>query len=155
MSTSINDLVVTRIDPLKVSFYWPLLEYGLRYASPPGSEPTEEYITNALAGCLSNKMQCWIAFRKGKEKFIPIGTMVTRVDKASARGTNNLIVENLYGFGGVPGETWKTGMEVLMEFAKIQGCKRVIAYTHNSRVIEVSQVLKCDNVYSVLEWEVK
>lgn len=156
MSETTRDLIVVRIDPMKINYYWPLFEYGLRYSSPPGCAPTEEYISNILAGALGNKLQCWLAYRKKDGKFWPLGTVITRVDRSTIRGTNNLIIENLYGFGGVPGDIWRIGMNTLLEFAKGQGCKSVIGYSHNSRVVEISQAgLACDNIYSVLEWRVE
>lgn len=149
------DVKVVQVNPLKVSHYWQLFEYGLRYSSPPGVTVSEEYINNILAGCMTGKMQCWLCYTKKKGAYRAVGTIVTRIDNSPTRGTNNLLIENIYGLGGVPGESWKVGMLVLMDYARLHGCKYVIGITHNDRVKETSKTLECTSVYSILEWEVK
>lgn len=144
-----------RINPLKVTYYWPLFEHGLMYSSPPGTIVQGQYVNNILTGCLTGKMQAWLCFDKGENTYRPVGTVITRLDQSLESGRNCLVIESLFGFGGVPGDAWKLGMSVLIEFARQQGCEKVIGTTHSDRVKEIVQALDCKTTYTVLEWEVE
>ena len=149
-------LSMVRLQPEQLSAMWGLFEYAMWNSLPPGETPSSGFMANRLTSCLSGDMQCWLAFQNDavENKKHILGVVITYVDVDDCSGDKNLLIYSLYGYGTMPTRMWAEGMDTLKQYAKAQGCKRILAFTSHENVMKIARFLDCKAEVSVLEWEV-
>ena len=92
----------------------------------------EEEKTLLLKAVSDNQLQCWGVFKDNK--LIAFATTAITIE---FWGEKKLLIFSLYGFDRVSLQSWHKLISDLSKYAKSSGCKKIVAFTNNERVIEI------------------
>ena len=125
--------MIVMMTPEEVSKQWGVVRHAIEGSMPSNRSVTEAGMNNILMSILDGRMQCWAMEKEGKVQ--AIATTVYFFDPC---GDKTLCVYSLYGYEIISDRMWKEALEKLGEFAKRNGCRYVVAYTVDKRVIDIA-----------------
>ena len=131
--------MIIKLLPEQVVKFWDMLRYAIAETFMPRNSCTNEHLRYILAGLLSGKIQCWMAFKdvEGQRKFI--GFVVTRIGSDPAIGELTLFIDSIYAFQTVPEEIMFSCQSILERFAVKNNCKAIAAMTEADRIATLAK----------------
>jgi len=133
--------------PEQISRRWELIKYAVEQAVPPTVLASPEVLNNLLMSLLDGSAQCWVNYKKKEDKSTVDAVLVTTIIEDFLSRTRNLLLYALYGASPLDDESYASGFETLKKYARANSCVKMVAYTNNSRVIEVASRVGWD-----VEW---
>ena len=135
--------MIVRMAPEQIASSWDYVRPGILETLAPVADQSHETIQRVLRSLLSEDMQLWMGLEDPNDfsdKSI-YGFMVTTIYTDLISGTSSLLVYSLFEVREIPPMIWSLGMRKLGDFASINKCTNIIAYTEIPRVIELSKML--------------
>lgn len=132
--------------PEQIVKHWDEIKMAIENALPPIAGDSPNRMNNILEELLMDRMQCWVAVNKNG-RINGIGT--TQLIEDHLTETKNLLVYSAFSIGVTTKEDWIRGFEVITKYAKSKGCKNIVGYTNNPKVVENMNKFGMDtsNVY--------
>jgi len=126
------------------------IRYGIFEAFAPETVPDSDMLQSILCQLLKEEMQCWRIYDdEGKVYGHIITTITTDLNK------KNLLIYSEHAFYRFPNrEAYVDVNDKLEQFAKANGCQRVIGYSSNPVAISLAEKLGYSSDHRVLMKEV-
>lgn len=131
--------MIIKLLPEQVVKFWDMLRFAIAETFMPRGTCTNEHLRFILAGLLSGKQQCWMAFKLVDDERKFIGFIVTRLGEDQAIGEKTLFLDSVYAFQSVPDEIMADAQVVLNKFAAKNNCKHIVSLTESEKVMHLAQ----------------
>ena len=128
--------MIIKLMPDQIAKLWDSIRYGIMNVITPTIGASPENVRNMLAQLLKQDMQCWCVYGEDKTVY---GYVITSIFINSNTGSRTLIIDSLYVYEKMPIELWDNGFKALEQFAQVNNCKWISAYTSNPNVISVAK----------------
>jgi len=146
--------VLIQLTPNQIAQAWPGMKEPIRKALIPQMEVTDEAMNMILRNLEQGTSQAWLLTDVVEDKTIVYAVGITCFSREAITNTKNLLIYSLYGFQFIPDSLWKSGLHTLLEFARREGCFKLIAFTLVDRVVDVARGLGAEVNVRQLTWEV-
>lgn len=141
---------VIRLTINQVSGLWDSIRYGIIEAVFPKVKPDGQALQEILCRLLKEEMQCWCAYNDEKKIY---GYMITSID--NELGKKVLFIYSEYLFNRLPSvEIYRDISDKIEQFAKANGCHRIMGYSSNPNAISMARKLGYSSDFTVLMKEV-
>ena len=138
----------------QIARQWDVVRHALEHSLPPIAGEGEDRMERLLEALLCGRMQCWAIYRKEEEGVVMEALMCTTPIQDTNTGGADLLIYSLYSFDFATQESWVSGLELLKNWARGQGYTRIVAYTNNVRVLEMTEKLGGVAEYTYLSFNV-
>lgn len=141
-----------RLEPAQVGDFWHLVKVGLTEGLA-GADKSAVRDQNILEQLMIGGMQCWFLLsHRGPEAMA-----VTQIYEDAMTKDKVFYIYSVYSYPGnaVPIEEWVRTFKGVCEFAKAQGCTRVISYTNEDRVKEIYEAVGGTERYSFMVYDLR
>ena len=118
-----------RLSPIEIGQCWTVIRHSSVESSPGGV--SEESLTNILKGLQDGRISAWVV--TSVKEIVAVGTSTVIEDNASK--VKSLLVYSIFSYEFVDVELWKTLFIALKKYAKSCGCKTIVAFAENKRVL--------------------
>ena len=145
---------VKRIKPGDVIKLWDRIKEAIKISHPPTMDDSEEACDDVLSNLVQGKMQLWAMFEKVENEMKPKAIAVTEITGEPGYKYKTLLIYALVSAGNVSDIEWGIGYNVIREFAKSNGCKKIIGYTNLQRIVDIVQKMGGKAEYVVVTMEV-
>lgn len=126
--------MAVRVLPHRIPIIWEAIKFAAVEADGIREKDIPVYLTNLLHSLLSDRAQCFVNIDdEGKLESLAI----TRILVDEVTGEKSLAVNALYGFIKVSMDKWQAGIDLIRDYAKKNGCKKVLACSNNAKVFEI------------------
>ena len=142
--------MLTLLTPSQISERWEDLKAAILVSMPPYASITSEGMNNILECLMGGSMQGWM-LHEGDDNH---AFATTRIEIDPSSGAKNLLIFSLYAYRFIAQEFWADGIAGLKLFATESGCQNVIAFTMESRVLELAKMLSASTDVHLLTWRV-
>lgn len=135
--------MIVRLAPEQIASIWDYIRPGIMETLVPVADQSHETIQRVLRSLLAEDMQLWLGLEDPNDftdKSI-YGFMVTTIYKDIISETKSLLIYSLFETREIPPMIWSLGIRKLKDFADIQHCTNIIAYTELPRIIELATKL--------------
>lgn len=141
-------MILVKLLPDQVARHWDTIKEAVRNSLPPIASEGPDKMNKVLEGLMSGFLTAWAGgeVEMPSPKIKVIGLTHFTIDHVT--GTKNLLIYCLYAFRPVSDEEWVDLYEKLRLYAKGNECHRVVAYTEDSRILEICRNLKGDTRYT-------
>lgn len=128
-----------KLSPDQISKQW---EEGLCEAIEEALPPLAGYedpsrMNNVLSSLLAGKMVCWELWLG--DEIYGVGVFQVTLDEPS--GIKNLLIYALYTYKPFSYDFWYLLLKTLRQYAKEQGCHRIVGFTDVDRIISIVNAL--------------
>ena len=155
MDGKLNTLLAYVANPDEVRNLYSVIREAV-IGSLSESGPLNEFqVSNVIEAARRGAVQCWLIYlpdKEGTQELLGVG--LTRILADPLLQTKQLLIYGLYGFDGLSDTAWAAGFARVCEFAKIEGCSEVVAYTKNPRVLEIADAIGMDSQWRFIKKEV-
>src|SRR4030065_2714353 len=127
--------MVIKLLPNQVPKIWDAIKFAAANADRINEKDLPLYLNRLLAALLSEKAQCFLRLDEGRQL---LAVAITRLIQDEITGEKSLFLNCLYSFKRVPAEEWRADQKVLVDFAKRQGCKKMIAFSNSEKVFKMA-----------------
>lgn len=135
--------MIIRLAPTQIAEIWDYVRPGIREMLVPTAEVSNETLQKVLRSLLCEDMQLWLGVEDPSDlsaKSI-YGFMLTTVYRDPISDTRSLLVYAVYETRDIPNAVWASGLRKLIDFAHVQKCRDVSAYSKIPRMIELCKTL--------------
>jgi len=141
--------MLVRMLPDQVVDNWEFLSYAIEEALPPFADAAGDRMSSILTALLSDKMVCWVSVNSQNTIDNVVTTSITEDD---CSGMKNLVIYSVFGVGETTmnRRSWMEAYKTLSDYAKAQGCYRIVAYTAEQSIIELVKRLGGDASYTFI-----
>lgn len=133
-----------RLLPSQVPRLWNQIKYAASNADRVNERDLPKYLTRLLHALMSEKAQCFIRLNEDRTL---MAVVITRILIDDMTGDKSLLIQCLYSFQGVPDQEWKEDMDIVELFAQKTKCKKILSYSNNPRVYELTGQLNFEERY--------
>lgn len=133
-----------RVQSNQVPLVWDSIKYAATNADRVNPKDLPAYLLNILYELLCDRAQCFV--RYGEDKILT-GLVITKIMTDEMTKDKSLSIYSLYSFQSQDDGSWINDLKVVEKFAKNVGCKRILAYSNNPRVFELSQAIGFEERY--------
>ena len=131
--------------PDQVAHYWDILSYGVQQSLPPITIESPRRMNKILESIMLEYMDLWLITSEKKVQ----GLIVTSISYDRNSDVQDLLVYCFYSFRDLPISLIKKDLNILKDYAKSKGCKRLTAYSNVESVVRFWKAMGSDN-YSFL-----
>jgi hypothetical protein len=123
-----------------ITKHWNVIKNSI-LASLPENEQVNENLL--LKHALTGQLECWFVVRENKGINEIIGILTTVINNDLFASSKSMIVYSIYNLKEETAELdiWNEEFERFEKYARSKGCKKIIAYSDNPRIIEVVKKL--------------
>lgn len=145
--------MLIKVMPEQISTNWNLFKHAIIEALPPTSDIRhDDALVNVLQSLVSDKLQMWLIVRE-KENGV-IAVLTTQIVHDEITRSNVLVLYTLYGTQKMEMVDFIDSLSTLRNFAKVNKCHKVIAYTNIPKIIELVKVLGGTVDWTLVSFEV-
>lgn len=130
---------------------WNVIRYGLWHSVPPTAGGGLDALRRVLVQLLCGRAQAWVLYKKAAKRMQMM--MVTYVDSDPLTRSRYLIIYGVYAYSAIEDEAWHAVSDRLDEFARGEGCERIIAFTAVDRIIEMAAATGFADQYHLIAKE--
>jgi len=141
-----------RVLPTQVPVVWEAVKYAVVQLHEIPNEQLNSYCIWLLHELLTEKAQCWITLN---DERMLLNISVTRIVDQEWTKERELHVHCMYAFQGLTDTTMAALIQRYMDFAKVEGCKRVISATRHPRVMALMEAQGLSPYYRTYVKEVE
>lgn len=124
--------------PDQVPMFWDSIKLAMIRSNNLEDRYIDSYLINLLAALMSDRAACFVRLTDEKEL---IAVHIVRVVENEIIGKRSLISDAIYAFKKMTLDEWKENFKHIVEFAKVNRCANVIAWTNNERVVEIAEAI--------------
>jgi len=146
--------MLTKLLPDQVAKFWDVVKFAIEESLPPIVGDHPDKMSRILGACLSGSVDVWASYIINEEVRKFEGILLTKVLHDDASGTNNLLLYCVYGYSDVSKESWISGFESILKYAKNKHCMQVVAYTEVPYLIDLVKSLGGDAKYTFVSFNV-
>lgn len=144
--------MILKILSTQVSTYWELIKFAVTTVDEVDKEDLQPYLIELLHALLSDKAQCWIRL---DEKRTIIALLITRIRVNKITAKKSLYLQSIFSYRQVPLDIWQKDFNMLVQFAKQEGCKKITFDSRNPRIWEITTSFGCLERYRSFEFRLK
>lgn len=133
----------------QVGDFWEEIQTALAEALPL-FQGKEQSVNRILRGLLEGFGKVWVLVKEGQ----PLAIVITSIYFDGLAGTRQVVIYALKALGFIDLKDYKKGLEQLKEYAKGQGCTRIVAYTDVERIKQVVRWLGGSDQFTFVALEV-
>jgi len=135
--------MIIKLLPEQISKSWDLIRYGIMSVPSPIADMSAEGTRNILKHLLMGTVQCWAMFEKDEltEEEKITGFILTTIADDLISGSKFLNIYDLFLTSTPKQEEFENGLKALQEFAKVNKCNKITAYTKVSGIIKIVEKL--------------
>ena len=130
--------IVIRIPAPQIPLTWEILKYVCVQTDEVDRPELPYYLNDLLQALLSEKAQCFVRLDTNRNV---LAVLVTRIILDSVTGKKQLLIQNLYSFRAADDETWRRDYDLIIDFARKEGCSSISFHSRNERVWEMAESL--------------
>ncbi len=142
--------MLTKLLPDQISKFWDVIKFAVEQSLPPIAHDHPDKMNRILSSLLCGKTDCWVSHKS--EKFESV--MLTKILYDDASNTRNLLIYCLYGYEIMNNESWSSGLETLLKYAKGKKCNQIISYTELPNMIELANKLGAETKYTFISFDI-
>lgn len=147
--------MLVKLVPEQISRIWDSIKLSIVAAAPPEMAQEGIEYEGILYSLLSGKMDAWISHGKSKKGGMePNGIMLTGVTVDQFTGTKNLLIYVYHLWRPARDIVHMSNVDTLKEYARAKGCKKLVAYSENPRIIDIGTKAGFNVDFRVLTLEV-
>jgi hypothetical protein len=139
------------LTPNQVPQLWEQIKFALDKSNELGQDKSK-YFNKTLQGLLSGDAQCFIRLSDQRELELLIVTSIS-IDQLT--GNKSLSIEALYSFKVTTDSQWDSILFELKKLAKNLECKKILAYTNNPRVFEITTTFGFKESFRCFEYRLE
>lgn len=139
--------MIVKLLPKQIIELWDSIRYGIINAVAPIIDPTPDNIFDILSRLLTQDMQCWCVFDEEKNIY---GYVVTSISIDMNTKYRTLMVYSLFLYKKASTDMWDKSIKTIEDFARVNKCKRIIAYSNNPDVLSISAKYGFNQDYTYL-----
>lgn len=128
--------MLLRLLPDQVKDHWDELKHTIYQSIPVHTGERSSLMNDLLVSILTERMIVWISYQKIEGNQIIDSVITTTFIYNEFNKTKNLLIYTIFGFDGIPVESWEEGLVALVQFAEATHCDHVIAYSDNALVLK-------------------
>lgn len=137
------------LTPGQVTEHWDFIKQSIQETMPDAFSFKEDYLLAALIGGFA---RCWVMMDENNH-IKAFG--ITVLTQNLMTDTKDLLIYHLYGLEAQSMVVWRDARELLMKYAKENGCERIAGYAANERMAKFHKFLGGDSSIVYSFWEVK
>lgn len=148
--------MLLKLLPENITNNWNVIKYVIEESLPPVAGEGPDKMNRILEALLVGMAECWVYYKYSENSTgVEIKAMaITYVNEDFASRTKNLLLYVLFAFKPMSNEEWLEGLRGLQKYAKSKNCNRIIAYTEDARVLQLSRILKGESRYTFVTFPV-
>lgn len=147
---------VLRLLPNQIAKHWDTIKAGIAQALPPMVAYKPGVMGRILRALLAGELQCWVLYEKRDGRNLSIvGVATTQICADPCSGTKNLLIYSLYGHRRFSGDLWKDIIEAASNFARANGCQKMVAYTAHPVVLQAVKRAGWDTQYTYVTYDLE
>ena len=123
--------MIIKILPKQIPVFWDAIKYTAVQVDEVDSKDMQPYLNELLHALLSNKAQCFVHLTD--ERILDV-ILITRILVDKIKEEKYLSIESIFSWTQQNGKTWNEGVEIILRFAKQQGCKYIQGRSRQERV---------------------
>jgi len=131
--------MLIRAVPAQIAEMWASIKQGVM-----GALPTDTSEAAVLQALIDDKLQMWLVVRAVDNKVTLLGILTTQIKEEGVSGEKALLIYTLYGVQQMTLADFEANMQGLRNYAREQGCQRIVAYTIIDNVIKLAERLGAD-----------
>ena len=133
--------------PEQIAGNWEVVKYSMRRAMAEVADlDSDEAMSRVLEEILVGKLSVWVSVPKKKKDDDEDGLIdmivTTTVSSDYCSGTDSLLIYTVYSPRGTCLESWLEGYKTLSREALRLGCKQIIAYSNDRKIINIVKKLE-------------
>jgi uncharacterized protein (UPF0262 family) len=123
--------------PNKIPVIWDLIKFAMQKSNNfKDDKESSAYLNELLHALLSGSAQCFIRSDENNEKIKTV--IISRIIVHNITKEKYLLIQNYYAFKKSSPEEWQNNMNFSIEFAKKNGCDRIIVESSNPKIIDLA-----------------
>jgi hypothetical protein len=130
--------MILRLLPNQITERWEAIRQAIIYTCPDDSKMTEGMLSNILISMMKGVMHCWLLC-EGDDIY---GLIVTTFYH-TPEGEKSLCIYSIIGYKPIKDEMWDQLIRAAKQWAKANGCSRIIGYTDSKRILEIVSRYDC------------
>lgn len=138
------------LTPDQVPGFWEAIKYGVVNAEMVEESKRETFFNKLLYELLAGKAQCFIRLSEDR-KLQMLG--ITTVKSENLSDDKILFCYGLYSFAKVGFEVWVNDFKALVNWAKVNKCKSIVAWSNNEKAIGIFKEVGCEKKYEIYSYE--
>jgi len=146
--------ILSKLTPDQISRFWDIIGYAIEQSVPPFSYEHPDRMNRLLVAALCGKIDVWAGYTREDDRVRFNCVCVTQFLYDEPTDTRSLLIYALYGYSVTYFPEWKQMMHTLTKYARAKGCKRIIAYSKVSSVIDLAKKLGADTDYTFISFDV-
>lgn len=146
--------MMMKLLPDQVAKFWSIIKYGIEQSLPPVASDHPDKMNRILTAALSNRIDVWISYNRNGSGINLNSVILTKILYDDASDTRSLLLYSLFGYGTFDRPSWQNGLEMLVKYARSQGCSYVTAYTELPSVVQIAKRLGADTRSTFLSFDV-
>lgn len=127
-----------QITPEQIPVFWEAIKFASVNADHVVGENVPRYLNKLLYELLSSNAQCFVHLDNAR-KLQALAITKVLVDEITEERI--LFLKTLYSFNYRSVDAWNMDFQTLVDFARRKGCRSVVAWTNNPRVMDMARVL--------------
>src|SRR4030042_3600426 len=127
-----------KVPPSQIPMLWEQIKFAAVSADRVNESDIPNYLNALLESLLSDKAQCFV---RVDEQRMLLAVVVTRILQDGMTGDKSLLIQCVYSFKPVNEDEWLVNMNIVEDYAIKLRCKKIIAYSNNQRVFELTSQL--------------
>jgi hypothetical protein len=139
------------LTPNQVPQLWEQIKFALDKSNDLGKDKNK-YFNKVLHGLLSGNAQCFIRLNDQRELEL---ITITHISSDIRTNYNVLSVEALYSFKVTTDSQWEDIVSEMKKLAENLGCKKILAYTSNPRVFEITMSTGFKEAFRCFEYRLE
>lgn len=140
-------MLITRVAPDRVHIIWDKVRLGILRSVPPMAEVGERGLQYAISEILAGRMQLWATTDENDL----VSMAITRIEKDPLVHSKFLTIYSMFNFRPIPKEMWERMLEVAVNFAKDNDCKKIVAIVSDSRLAELGEQYGFSGGYTIIQ----
>lgn len=133
--------------------HWHFIKDAMIKAFPPIAEESDENFLVMQEQFLIGEMDCWFGVESLDAQDI-IAVMTTKVVREDVTGTKNMLIFSVTSYQLHSMDLWIDGYDTLRKYSAAKGCRKIISFSNNPRVLEVAKTLGADIEWRLIQLEV-
>jgi hypothetical protein len=144
---------ILRLLPDQIMDHWHFISDAMRRAYPPVAEATNESMLRVQEQFLLGEMDCWFGVDSLNAPDI-VAVMTTKVVNEEISGTKNMLIFSVTTYQPHNQELWTDGYNTLRAYALSKGCRKIISFSNDLRVLSIARQLGADVDWNLIQLDI-
>jgi len=142
--------LIIKLLSTQIPHYFEAIKFATTTADEIDKEDLQSYLIELLHDLLSDKAQCWI--RLDENRTI-IALLITRFKVNKINSKKSLHLQCIFSYNEVPLNIWQKDFDMLIQFAKQEGCENITFNSRHSKIWELTMSFGCREQFRVFAFD--